>query len=141
MNQASFWPDLSRWALPRIGNSALPQALQSQQGLLLNPRRDDWDAGWVQTIEHARFREQVEWELQAQEQADLIAMYFHPQTKAPITLLELGLFAHSQKLLVCCPEGFWRKGNVDIVCKRYGIPQVDHFEALLLAVQKRLQIP
>lgn len=114
------------------------QALQSHSGLLLNPRRDDWDPTWLQTIENRRFREQVEWELQAQEQADLIAMYFQPQTKAPITLLELGLFAHRQKLIVCCPEGFWRKGNVDIVCERYGIPHVDHFEALLLVVQNRL---
>ena len=23
-----------------------------------------------------------------------------------------------QEVIVCCPEGFWRKGNVDIICER-----------------------
>jgi hypothetical protein len=59
------------------------------------------------------------------ENADLIALYFDPKTKSPISLLELGLFANSKKLVVCCPEGFWRKGNVDVVCERYGIRQVE----------------
>jgi hypothetical protein len=26
---------------------------------------------------------------------------------------------------VVCPEGFWRKGNVDVVCHKFGITQVD----------------
>ena len=49
-------------------------------------------------------------------------MYFDPETKSPISLLELGLFANSGKIHVICPEGFWRKGNVDIVCDEYNIP-------------------
>lgn len=89
--------------------------------LILNPRRDDWDSSWKQTIDDPKFREQVEWELNALERVDLILMYFDPNTKSPISLLELGLFAETGKLLVCCPDGFWRKGNVDIVCKRYDI--------------------
>src|SRR5437870_2567080 len=65
--------------------------------VLLNPRRDAWDASWVQSIHNPQFREQVEWELSAQEQASFIAMYFAPTTKAPVTLLELGLCARSGK--------------------------------------------
>jgi hypothetical protein len=38
------------------------------------------------------------------------------------------LFARSGKLLVCCPEGFWRKGNVEIVCARYGVPLVGELD-------------
>ena len=49
-------------------------------------------------------------------------MYFDPNTKSPISLLELGLYATSKKLHVICPKGFWRKGNVDIICKKYDIP-------------------
>jgi hypothetical protein len=97
---------------------------------ILNPRRKAWDASWDQSIRHDGFRKQVEWELSAMERADHIAMYFDPNTKAPVTLLELGLFAASRKLIVCCPEGFWRKGNVDIVCKKYSIRQVTDLEAL-----------
>jgi hypothetical protein len=65
------------------------------------------------------------------ERADLIALYLSPGTKSPISLLELGLYASSGKLVVCCPEGFWRKGNVDIVCKRYGAWQVDTLSELV----------
>jgi hypothetical protein len=89
---------------------------------ILNPRRDDWNSDWVQSITDRQFREQVEWEISAQEMANVIFMYFAPDTKAPITLLELGLFARSGKLIVCCPEGFWRKGNVEVVCHLFGIP-------------------
>jgi hypothetical protein len=92
--------------------------------VILNPRRDEWDVNWVQSIGNPQFREQVEWELAGQEMASVIAMYFAPTTKAPITLLELGLFARSRKVVVCCPEGYWRRGNVEVVCCRYNVPFV-----------------
>jgi len=38
------------------------------------------------------------------------------------------LYAHSRKIFVVCPEGFWRRGNVEIVCNRYDIRL---FESLL----------
>ena len=82
-------------------------ALADLEIVILNPRRTDWDASWQQSIDDPRFREQVEWEIAAQESADLIAMFFAPETRAPITLLELGLFANSGKQIVCCPEGYW----------------------------------
>ena len=99
--------------------------------LILNPRRDNWDSSWIQSKATPQFREQVEWELNALEQANVIAMYFEPNTQSPVSLLELGLFARSGKIVVCCPDGFWRKGNVDIVCERYGVKQVDSLKDLL----------
>lgn len=107
--------------------------------LFLNPRRDDWDSSWEQSIEKEHFREQVEWELEAQEKADVIVMYFAPNTKSPITLLELGLFAKSQKMICCCPEGFWRKGNVDVVCDRYGVEVVDTLDKLIIALREKIE--
>lgn len=92
---------------------------------ILNPRRDDWDSSWIQSIENKQFTEQVEWELNAMNEADVIVLWFDSKTKSPISLLELGLHAQDKKMVVYCPDGFWRKGNVDIVCERYGIP---HFE-------------
>jgi len=68
--------------------------------------------------------------------ADKILMYFDPKTKSPISLLELGLFANSNKLIVVCPKGFWRKGNVDIVCRRYEIEQAETIEN---AIQKLIK--
>lgn len=95
--------------------------------VILNPRRLDWDSTWVQEKDNPKFREQVEWELNAMEKANEIFMYFDPNTKSPISLLELGLFAHTGKMVVCCPKGFWRKGNVDIVCEKYGVTMVNNF--------------
>jgi hypothetical protein len=90
---------------------------------IFNPRRDDWDSSWVQSIKEANFKEQVMWELQALERAEYILMYFDPTTMSPISLLELGLHARTGKLIVVCPDGFWRKGNVDVVCRYYDIRQ------------------
>ncbi len=104
---------------------------------ILNPRRDDFDPTAEQSIHDDYFRGQVEWELAALEAADAILLYFAPGTKSPISLLELGLFARTGKLVVCCPEGFWRKGNVDIVCAYYGIETAETIEA---ATVKAIQI-
>ena len=105
---------------------------------ILNPRRDDWDSSWVQAIDNPQFREQVEWELLAQEQADLVLVHFEPNTKSPITLLELGLFHH--KAIVHCPEGYWRKGNVDLVCCRYGVRMVSSIEDMVKLAKRILKI-
>lgn len=99
--------------------------------ILLNPRREQWNSDWRNVASSRQFRQQVEWELDALEAADAIIMYFDPATKSPISLLELGLYAGTDKLHVVCPSGFWRKGNVDIVCNRYGIKQ---FTSLTKAV-------
>jgi hypothetical protein len=101
-----------------------------------NPRRDDWDSSW--THDSPEFNEQVNWELDFCQESDIILMYFDPNTKSPISLLELGLFARQGKLVVCCPDGFWRQGNVRIVCERFGVPfftdkeeWLDYFEGTL----------
>ncbi len=113
-------------------------ALRDLDVVVMNPRREGWDASWVQSITDAQFRQQVEWELEGLDRASLIAMYFAPSTKAPITLLELGLSARSGKLVVGCPQGFWRRGNVEIVCARYGVPLVDDLDALVSLVRERI---
>lgn len=106
---------------------------------LFNPRRDNWDSSWEQSIDNPKFVEQVKWELSAIEQADVVVFYFDPATKSPITLLELGLCAYSQKIIVCCPEGYWRRGNVEIVCQRYGITFTDTFEDFVKQIKEIIQ--
>lgn len=118
--------------------AAVERALADLPVVLLNPRRDEWDASWEQSISNPQFRGQVEWELDGQQRADVIAMHFDPATKAPITLLELGLFATSGKVIACCPPGYWRRGNVQVVCGRYAVPLVNDLAALIAAVRERL---
>jgi hypothetical protein len=108
--------------------------------VVLNPRRDEWDASWRQALDEPRFREQVEWELDGLERADVIAMWFAPETRAPITLLELGLHARGGKLVVGCPDGFWRKGNVEVVCARFGVPLTGDWDAFVAAVVRAIRV-
>lgn len=107
------------------------EALSGMNVLVLNPRRETWDSSWDENRDNYEFRAQVEWELNALARSDYIVMNFDPDTKSPISLLELGLYAESGKLLVVCPAHFWRKGNVDIVCERYHIPQFETLTELI----------
>lgn len=113
MDTACRWQDEAAERLSKLGF------------VVFNPRRKDWDSSWSQTFEDANFYQQVNWELDAIDAADLVIVYFDPKTKSPITLLELGYLIGRKTLSVAviCPEGFWRKGNVDIICHREGINQ------------------
>jgi hypothetical protein len=114
------------------------EALHDLDAVILNPRREMWDASWAQSIANPPFREQVEWELAGLERAAVVAMYFDPATRAPITLLELGLCARGGRLVVCCPEGYWRRGNVEVVCRRYAIPLYSDLEAMVAEIRRRV---
>lgn len=98
-----------------------------------NPRRDDWGDDWG-GVEDPRFVKQVEWEIEAMEAADIIAVHFVPGAQSPITLLEFGLWAKSGKLLVSCPEGYFRRGNVLVTAKCYGVPVYDSLDEMIEAV-------
>ncbi|XXY54885.1 nucleoside 2-deoxyribosyltransferase domain-containing protein [Sorangium sp. So ce269] len=118
--------------------ASVAQALADLDVVILNPRRERWEPDWAQSLDNPSFVEQVEWELRGLEEADVILMYFAAGSKAPISLLELGLFGRSGKMHVVCPEGFWRKGNVDVVCERYAIPRYATLPEGLRAVRGAL---
>lgn len=75
------------------------------------------------------------------EAADVLAVYFGSNTEAPITLMELGLAAREKgkKCVVACAEGYKKKGNVQVVCDRYGIQLVETVEQLTQAVLTKLK--
>lgn len=113
MGQAEDWQE---YATKRIAESM-------GFSTLFNPRRDDWDASWEQRLDNPQFHEQVTWEIDHLTTATHILFNFVSGTKSPITLLELGLTATlDSNIIVVCPDDFWRKGNVDIVCQRLGYP-------------------
>ena len=106
--------------------------------LLFNPRRADWNPAWQASSDEPEFVRQVRWELQALEAADIVLMYFAPGSQSPVTLLEMGLHARGGKLIVAAPQGFWRKGNVDITADHYGVSRVEDIDALIAAVRQRV---
>lgn len=109
-------PDTPCW------RSRLIDSLSHLPITILNPLRLDWDPTWQEELSCPQFVEQVSWELHALEQADIVAVYFGAETIAPVTLLELGLVAgKGKRVVVCCQEGYQKKGNVQILCDRLGI--------------------
>ena len=114
------------------------KAFKKTSLVFFNPRRDAWDSSWEQSIDNPQFYEQVNWELDHLSLANEILMYFDPNTKSPISLLELGLFSDSD-ITVICPPGFWRKGNVDIVCERYQIRQMSSIEEWIADIKEDLK--
>lgn len=116
-------------------------ALSEEDVIVFNPRRKDWDSSWVQSIDNPQFKEQVTWELDHLEMTSIAMFYFDPTTKSPITLMELGLVAKdfTKQIFVCCPEGFWRKGNVDILCERNDITVCNSLEHMIEEVKLALE--
>ena len=108
---------------------------------IFNPVRHDWDSTWVERKTDPRFDEQVRWELDAQKRADIIVVYLAPSIPSPISHLELGLGIGRQTgtVVVCCPDGFESKGNVEIVCERYNISMVETFEEFVDRVIERVR--
>lgn len=109
-------------------NEHCPEYKDSIQ--LLNPRRDDWDSSWVQHKDNKEFNQQVTWELNALEQSSFRVFVFLPDSKSPITMLELGLFKHKASI-VYCPFEFYRSGNIHIVCEKYNIPYYTEWDEFL----------
>lgn len=111
-------------------------------GTILNPRRDSWDSSWEQSIDNPKFKEQVEWELKGLLMADYVVVYFDPETKSPVTMLELGMVGCEKngKVLVCCPDGFFRKGNIDIFCEMFEVKQFNSLEDIVKFLRKTLTI-
>ena len=101
------------------------EELAVERGTLLNP------SGLPQRA--------FDWELEAQERADLIVVYFTPETKSADALIEMGLFSSGHRMVVCCPEGFWQRANVEAVCNRYHIPGVETLDHLITGVKVKLE--
>src|SRR5690348_17556751 len=61
--------------LAELWQERVVRALSREGVIVLNPRRDDWDDSWDQAADDPRFFEQVSWELDMLEAADIVGMY------------------------------------------------------------------
>lgn len=88
----------------------LLEKTQDVPWIALNPRRRVWD---VQDSEVER--QQIEWEFRALTAADIISFWFPEETLCPITLYELGRWAHSDRwLIVGTHPQYARRRDVEI---------------------------
>lgn len=112
---------------------------------ILNPRRDDFDSSQEQSINNPYFKEQVTWELDSLDRADLIVMYLQPETLSPISMMEIGIYINTldwnKQMIICCPDGFWRKGNIEILVDRYPYhcKLVDSYKDLIESVINKIK--
>lgn len=107
-------------------------------GTLLNPRRQDWDPTWNQSLDNPHFATQVTWELDGLEHADVIICWLPATAQARISLMEIGLHARRGRLLIGCEIGFHSRGNVMAVSQRFGIPLFDTLADVITAAKQRL---
>ncbi len=98
--------------------------------VFFNPRRDDWDSSWAQTVDNPKFLEQVNWELEHILDVNVVFFYFDPETKAPVSMMELGfaLGVDDTEFVIVCPPGFWRRGNIEIMANLCGEVVYDTLE-------------
>lgn len=118
-----------------------------------DPRRPDWGADWRNDAACAPFAEQTAWELARAEAADVVVFYFGAATDAPVSLLELGLAVGRRyggvrpgggggpgaAVVVCVDPAYRKRGNVQMVCQRYGVELVEDFDELAGAVARKLE--
>ncbi|KAF7551251.1 hypothetical protein G7046_g7770 [Stylonectria norvegica] len=116
----------------------LTDALAEWPITIFNPKRDDWDSIWTEDFSDERWKEQVEWELEMQDLANVIVVLFHGVSSAPVSLLELGLHVRSGKVIACVLDGYSKKGNVKAVCLRYQATFVETEDDLRRTVIERL---
>lgn len=111
------------------------EALRDKNVMLMNPRRKDWDPNSGDN----EVERQVNWELEAMEYANYIIMYLAEGSKAPISLLELGLEAQSGRILVAAHPTYYRRVNVRVVCERNNIPLFETLEELIQAISEKIK--
>lgn len=116
----------------------LTKELQDLDITVCNPRRGNWSADLVPKAMDTLFKQQVEWELAALENVSVICFFFDKNTLSPVTMLELGLWAQSGKVVVCCHKDFWKSGNIHHVCIKYGVPYVKDYADLIPLVRQKL---
>lgn len=99
---------------------------ENKKVLIFNPRRDSWNNTWVNRIHNAEFYQQINWELDCIEKCSHLLFHIEEDSKSPITLMEIGLSIKLDKpIFISCSPKFYRYGNIEVVCHKYGIPLFD----------------
>jgi len=99
---------------------------------ILNPRRE--------VFKPEMEAPQIKWELNALHRSDLIFLWLPKDAKAPISLLEFGLFVTGRKphLLVGVEPGFYREMNVRMTCDYMNTDCYSTLDGMIYEVQGRL---
>lgn len=89
---------------------------------IVNPRRSQWVSMDDNTIQNPELVSQIKFEISNFMRTDTVLLWLEPDSKSPISLLELGILCCDDaerlreglppRLVVYCPHEFYRSANV-----------------------------
>jgi hypothetical protein len=91
--------------------------------VLYNPRRTEFTPDTLD--------EQITWELEALDRADTVLMWLPGSAKAPVSMFEAGLYWRSGKLCIGADPAFYRRRNLELTGKRYGVRVYETLEEVV----------
>lgn len=101
---------------------ALSTALSDVPVTIYNPYRADWDSSWREDINFTPYREQVEWELEKQDKADIVVIYFHRPPRHRSVCSSLGsVRGFQERLSLSVPRGTGRGGMCKLCVGNMGL--------------------
>ena len=99
---------------------------------LVNPRRPNFTPDTLDA--------QILWELDAMDKAHIVFMWFPKDAKAPIALLETGLWLPRMKLLIGAEHGFYRRRNLELTCKHHAVPLHEKLKTMMDVVKSSIPL-
>ena len=69
----------------------------------------------------------------------MITLYFYPGTISLTSLMGLGLFIKTKKIVICCPDGFYGRGNVQVICNKYDVKLIETLNELVEEVKDKIK--
>jgi len=73
----------------------------------------------------------IKWEWEALNRSDLILLNFTAQAKSPMSLLELGMYISSGKIVVVCPKEFYQAHYINTLCTEHKVPIFESIDDIL----------
>lgn len=111
---------------------------------IINPRRESWDKSASQKPDNAELVKQIQFELLHLQTADAVLMWLAPESKSPISLLELGILcgqAHgTNRAIVGTTEDFYRYANIVVTTNAFKVPLVGSLNELISQANAIMQL-
>lgn len=88
-------------------------------------------------LDDNQMKKHINWELDALNLADKVFLNFLPDSKSPISLIELGLYVRTPKLIVVCPDEFYQSRYIKTLCEKYKVTIFNDFNQAIKYIKKK----
>lgn len=112
------------------------QVIYSENHLIhfFDPTRKDFDS-----LNDVQMRVHIKWELDALKASNKILLNFLPDAASPISLIELGMYIASSKLIVVCPFDFYQRRYIETLCSNYNTPLFENLDKAIPFLMKKVE--